>query len=236
MSRQERRIFAQIKDFLIHSSSHTSRQSIYRYCITNITDHVTRRDCAVKRRTACYSGWIDKQTTVMSETEFLDSVVWKVLCSIAANRTKNLYKLLNSRLGRFVISQRCINFWVYGHFTMLRDSICSIRKTLNFFNLSRVSMLVLWVLTPCGLVGRHQRFGNPARIVTSNCTKTKAGPSSRTSCKSTTSVSQTMENVQNNIGVILLLRYQMALFVESGWLEWVCWGSRLATCSSFALT
>jgi hypothetical protein len=31
---------------------------------------------------------------------------------------------------------------------------------------------------------------------------------------------------------ILLLRYQMALLVESGWLEWVCCGSRLATCSS----
>jgi hypothetical protein len=35
--------------------------------------------------------------------------------------------------------------------------------------------------------------------------------------------------------VTLLFRYQMALVVESGWFEWVCLGSRLATCSSFAL-
>jgi hypothetical protein len=28
----------------------------------------------------------------------------------------------------------------------------------------------------------------------------------------------------------------MALAIESGWLKWVCWGCRLATCSSFALT
>jgi hypothetical protein len=36
--------------------------------------------------------------------------------------------------------------------------------------------------------------------------------------------------------VILLLRYQMALVVEPGRFECVCWGCRLATCSSFALT
>jgi hypothetical protein len=36
--------------------------------------------------------------------------------------------------------------------------------------------------------------------------------------------------------VILRLRYQMALVVESGRLEWACWGGRLATCSSFAMS
>jgi hypothetical protein len=70
------------------------------------------------------------------------------------------------------------------------------------FILSRVAMFVFWVVTSCEFVGRLQHFRHSVSIMTSNHTKTKVGPTFQTSCKPVSSIHQTMENFQHNIGIM----------------------------------
>jgi hypothetical protein len=43
--------------------------------------------------------------------------------------------------------------------SFINNTKCNVIWDVRFWRLMKISILVLWVVTPCGLVGRHQRFG-----------------------------------------------------------------------------